>query len=419
MQDVTVADERYGLPERVLDALVAPLVRAGLPASRIDVDFILDRVRRSHGEDWGGEEFIDVWRALVHELQGRPITNLAHFAIHAITKKAVVNRIRLQAWLASHPEITKLPIERPVFIVGFPRTGTTVLQRLLTLHPSRRALAFWEMQDPVPCSDDPEEDRRIRLRKAETILWFAHRFAPEQSDIHEITATSAEEDWALTAHTFAVLNYDFQASLRGFGDHLMSSDMTWVYREFRTMLQVLLHQHPADGLVTKCPEHLWFLDALLEVFPDACIVWTHRDPFPTLASYCSLISLSQRTYYGRFSPPDLGPYYTDRFAAGVERAMAVRDRVGDDRFFDARFEDTVEDPKAVVRAICERFDLPYEDGAPGHMDAAIDQWLASDRKDKRGAHVYEAARYGLDRGAVHARFAPYIDRYGIALDPED
>ncbi len=416
MADVTVREDQYGLPERILDAVAGLAVSADFRATRIGVDDILDSVRASHGDDWGDDRFIETWRVLEAELRGRPITNLARLAIRAICRKAVVNRVRIRQWVAAHPAVKDTRIERPVFIVGFPRTGTTVTQNMLSLHPSRRPLAFWEMQDPVPASDDPDEDRRIRVAKAERILWFAHRFAPEQSDIHEIRATTPEEDWSLMAHTFAVLNYDFQASLRPYGDHLMASDMAWAYREFRTILQMLLHEHPADQVVTKCPEHLWFLDALLEVFPDACIVWTHRDPYPTVASYCSLISLAQRTYYGRLDRHALGAYVTDRFATGVERAMAVRDRVGDDRFFDARFEDTVEDPGAVARAICEHFDLPWTFGADGEAERAVASWLGGDRQDKRGRHRYDGDRYGLDAAAIRGRFQGYIDRYGVACD---
>lgn len=413
MAKVTVSEERYGAVEQGLDALVGIATAMNCRATRVEVDDVLNQVRAVEGDDWGDPTFIEVYREMVEALKRRPITHLARLAIRAVSKKAVVNRVRLRRWIAAHPEIVQLPVERPVFVVGFPRTGTTVLQNLLSLHPSRRSLSFWEMQDPVPASADPQEDRRVRIAKAERILWFAHRFAPEQSDIHQIRATTPEEDWAIMAHTFAVLNYDFQGGLKEFGDYLMGRDMAWAYREFKEMLQVLLHHHPAEGVVSKCPEHLWFLDALLEVFPDACVVWTHRDPYPTLASYCSLISLSRRTYYGRIDPHALGAYMTERFAQGVERAMAVRDKVGDDRFFDANFRQTVEDPAGQVREICEHFDLPWEHGTPGSTDESVARWLAGDRSDKRGRHVYDGARYGLDPDEVRARFAPYIQRFGI------
>lgn len=414
MKQLTVSEDRYGVVERALNALVGVATATGCRGTRIDVASVLDQVRRQEGDDWGDETFLEVFEEMVLALQGRPITHLARLAIRAISVKAVTNRVRMRRWVQAHPEIEQVRIDRPVFVVGFPRTGTTVMQNLLSLHSGRRSLAFWEMQDPVPASDDPEEDRRVRIAKADRILWFAHRFAPEQSDIHEIRATTAEEDWALMAHTFAVLNYDFQGGLREFGDHLLSRDMTWAYQEFRRMLQVLLHQHPSNGLVTKCPEHLWFLDALLEVFPDACIVWTHRDPFPTLASYCSLISLSHRTYYGGFDPGELGAYMTERFAQGVERAMEVRERVGEDRFFDAPFEQTVQDPGGLVRQVCERFGLPWEDGPDGTMDKKVSEWLAADRSDKRGRHVYDGGRYGLDPVEVRARFQRYIDRFSVS-----
>lgn len=408
----TVEMERYRSGEAVLNVLCTLAHALGLPLTDVDVDAICARARRRTGlEDWGDDTFLDVWRTLIAQLEGRPITPLARAFIRNVTTKAVENRLRLQAWLAEHPGVTDRPVRRPIFIVGFPRTGTTVLQNLLAQHDSRRALAFWELTDPIPKFPDPAEDARRRIRATNRILDVAYFMAPEMAAIHEIRATTPEEDWSLFANTFAVLNYDFQAGLRPFGDHLMSRDMTWAYREFRTWLQVLLHQRPAEQLVLKCPEHLWFLDALLEVFPDACVVWTHRDPYPTLASYCSLLSMNRRVYYGRFRPAELGPYFEERFRTGVARALAVRERLGDDRILDVPFHDTVADPAAVVRTICDRFDLPYGDDG----DRRVRAWLDSDREDKRGRHVYDGPRFGLDADTVRGRWSDYIERFDCRI----
>ena len=184
------------------------------------------------------------------------------------------------------------------------------------------------------------------------------------------------------------------------------------YQEYRQFLQLATWRSPGQ-LVLKCPEHLWFLDALLEVFPDACIVWTHRDPAPTIASYCSLISMQWRTLYGGFDPHELGSHICERFQEGVERAMATRDRLNDDkRFFDVRFSDLVQDQRGTVQQICEHFDLDYGD----HMDTAIDNWLTSpERDDHRGAHKYSMDRYGIRPEAVHEQFCEYLDRFDVQV----
>jgi hypothetical protein len=208
----------------------------------------------------------------------------------------------------------------------------------------------------------------------------------------------------------AALNLDFTTGLRPFGDWLLQQDLTWAYEEYKRTLQLLLHQRPAEHLILKCPEHLWFVDELLRVFPDACIVWTHRDPFDSIASYSSMMSLNRRIYHGHIDGPALGQHIRDRFVVGLDRAMAARDRHGESHFFDVDFRETVRDPIKVVRRIHEHFGLEHT--AEG--ERAMETWLASEREDARGRHVYDAARFGLDAGDIHRRTKAYMDRFGVS-----
>lgn len=411
-QSLTVQADTYGPFERMLNRGAAVALGCGLACTDTRVDSVLAAVAAREGNAWGNDRFIEVYRALMAAIDKKPVTPLARVLLRAVFAKAVGNRVRMEEFVGRNPRVHDVPVRKPIFIVGFPRTGTTVLQNLLALHPTRRAPQYWELANPVPASDRPLIDRHLRLFRTKAMLQAAYRFAPEQSDIHQITATSPEEDWALMALTFSVYNYDLQGGLPEFGDYLLANDMSWAYRELRRMFQVLLLQRPAETLVTKCPEHLWFLDALLEAFPDACIVWTHRDPFATIASYCSLTSLTRRTFYGDARPHEIGPYIADRFHLGVTRAMEVRRRLGDDRFIDIPFEETVANPIRAVRRICYKFGLPY--GGSG-TDTAIRRWLEQERADKRGAHRYDAARYGLDRDKVDMLFADYNCRFKVAL----
>jgi len=410
MAGVTVEVERYRWPERVVNAGATVLYGLGLRVTSLDPDDLLATARRRTGlTDWGDEHFIGVLRELVRLLEGAGITPLARMFSRGILMKAVMNRLRLREHVRRVEAVAAQRVERPIFVVGFPRTGTTTLQNLLALHPRRRALQFWELTAPVPEHPDPEEDARRRIASTNRMLDIAYRLAPEMGQVHEIRATTPEEDWALFANTNAVLNYEFQSGLTAFGAYLMGQDLSWAYAEFKEMLQVLLHQRPADQLVLKCPEHLWFLDSLLKVFPDACVVWTHRDPFESIASYCSLISMNRRVYYGRFRPDEIGPHIADRFLVGIQRALAVRETADPARFLDVRFEELVADQAGTVRRVEEHFGLERWEG----MDGAVAAWLASDRLDERGKHRYDARRYGLDREEIGARYRGYVERFGL------
>ena len=209
--------------------------------------------------------------------------------------------------------------------------------------------------------------------------------------------------------SFSTLNVDLAGGMRDYGSWLLEQDMTWCYREYRERLQLLLDREPAEQLVLKCPEHLWFLDALLEVFPDACIVWTHRDPIACIASYCSMVSLNLRTVWGKYDAHEVGRHISKRFLQGVSRAMAVRERVGDDRFFDVDFVELVQDPLAMVERIQGHFGLESTLGGR----EAMEQYMSTERKDARGKHRYDAVRYGLEEDVVAGAFGDYTSRFGI------
>jgi hypothetical protein len=205
------------------------------------------------------------------------------------------------------------------------------------------------------------------------------------------------------------MNYDLSSGFRNYGDWLLQQDMESPYLEFKRQLKLLSAQQPTEHFVLKCPEHLWFLDSLLKVFPDACVVWTHRDPVASIASYCSLISLNRRTFYGSYDPHKLGEHISERFFSGVERAMKVYSEQHQDRFFHVNFETLVEDPTAIVKQVCSKFNYNYS----ANTDAAIDEWQNNSRKDKRGQHKYSAERYGLNPSEIHSRYSQYIERFQI------
>ena len=341
-------------------------------------------------------------------------TPLARAFIRAVCLRSVVHRLKIEQWWKEHPEAADIPIERPIFVLGFPRTGTTVLQNMLQQAPHRRAPQFWELTSPIPWHADLERDRTARIKRAEGDLRLAYRIVPEMGEVHEVRATTAEECWPLLGNTLAVVNFDICHGLREYGTWLMTYDMEWAYREYRRMLQMLLWRLPAKQLVLKCPEHLWELEPLLKVFPDACIVWSHREPSDCIASYSSMISLSRRTLQGRIDPLEIGPHIAERFHVGVTRAMAARDALGDEsRFFDVDFFDLVGDQVGMVQRIERYFDLHPTD------PALFERWLNRERADGRGKHRYDPAMWGIERDAIHAQFADYIERFGITLSPPE
>lgn len=410
-RDYTVQEVRYRPMVRVLDSLLDLVMKTGW--LRLDLDEILSAARRNTRlDDWGDDAFLPRLERLIETANARNLTAIGRLSARGAFTKAVENRLRMEAHLRQHPGVEAVSIERPLFILGFPRTGTTLLQNLLGLAEGHRSLEMWELTNPVPRHSDPARDERIRKAEINRILKLAYFLAPEQEHIHAIKVDTNEECWPLFFNDFAVLNYDLTGHFSAFGDYLLTTDLAPAYRGYKRYLQLLAHQRPTDRYLLKCPEHLWFLDALTAVFPDACIVWTHRDPLASTASYSSLASLNYRMLYGEIDHHRIGAHTVDRFSQGVDRAMKARDRLGEERFFDVNFKDLVADPIAMVHRIRNHFGMPN----PAAHDEAMSAFMAAKRSDARGKHVYSPEQWGLDPTAVRSRFAEYIDRFSIDLE---
>jgi hypothetical protein len=403
-----VKNDSYRWSMRWLNRLAGIGVKLRLPTFSMEPEDMIREARRKTGlTELGDPRFREAMDRLFANITEKGNTALGKIGGHDMGVQACVNRLRLQDHLKRHPEIAKTKVERPVFILGFPRTGTTLIQNLLALSPDRRALPFWEIASPVPLYSDPVKDVAERQAMAKARLRVVDFFAPEMRYIHEVQFDSHEECWPILANSFTVVNWDMTCGWHEYVDWLMQTDLTWAYREYADFLRVMSSRVPDRRLVLKSPDHLWALDALLEVFPDACIVWTHRDPARSVPSYCSLASLNYRVQNGVVPREEMGQRVQQSFRLGIERAMAVRERVGEGQFFDVDFRKLLNDPRRVIDGITDHFNLT----SVGHGD--MDAYLNLERNDERGNHRYSAEDYGLSEEDIRAYFRNYIERFGL------
>lgn len=404
-QEETVQRDRYNAVEHCLSALGRISLSAGLPWTRLDRDHLIAAARRNTGLSHAGEEyFLDGLDRIVAESHGR-YTPLGTALLRNLLLKALENRLRAVDYLRRHPTVLEVPIQRPIVVLGFPRSGTTLLQTLLASSPDRAPLEFWELMSITPVIEgDVEADKAARVKALDRILRLANYFVPELNCIHESTPTTPEEDWQLLVPSFHALTFELAYGLADYGHWLQHrADVAWAYREFKQRLQIILHQRPRQQLVLKCPDHLWFIDALLEVFPDACIVQTHRDPVDCITSYTSMISLQERTLTGRIDWPALAQRLTNLFLVGAQRAHAARQRHCEHPFFDVQFDELVRDPAGTVRNISDHF------GIAAPSTSTVKTELRKPRADRPGAHRYSHERLGINPGSIRSQFRWYTD----------
>lgn len=328
---------------------------------------------------------------------------------HGRIVQLLANRLKIAKAFRDHPEIRERAIVRPMYLTGLPRTGTSALFNLLAIDPAARPLLTWEgmFPDPLGRALAPgEEDPRCAGLRA----YYARQRAkdPDFDKIHYVDADTPEECVLLLAHAFRDVQIGIEPLMSPYREWFEAQDLRPAYAYYRDLLKLLDWQRPGRRWLLKSPAHLWALDVLVELFPDCCIVQTHRDPAEILASYCSMMGalMSIRETYDK---AELGRAVLDHLATAIARGMRARDACDPARFIDIDYRTFVRDPMATVERIYGHFSLPLEDG----VAAAMREYLAANPQSKHGRHDYSLAEYGLDASTVRARFAQYSARFGL------
>jgi hypothetical protein len=411
------ARPRRPLAIRLLNGTGRALRAGGLPLVRLDDAALLARATRATGlDDFGDDAFRAPLRRLLDAFEREAgLTLLGRIIARADVVRLLENRLRMLDTRRRHPEIDARDVRRPIFIVGLPRTGTTILHELLAQDPANRVPMTWEVMHPWPPPERASYETDPRIAEVERHFAGVDRLLPGFKSMHPMGARLPQECVALTAHDFASMIFSTTHHVPGYQAWLEGADLRWVYASHRRQLQYLEWRCPAERWVLKSPGHLWALDALLAVYPDARIVQTHRDPLEVIASLTSLVTLLRSMASDRIDPRGIGEEWTRRLAAGLERSMAVRAAglSGGAEVFDMHFPELVRDEIGMVRRIYAHFGLVLSPDA----EARMRRFLAANPRDKHGAHRYTLEAAGLDHATERRRYAAYQERFGIASEP--
>jgi hypothetical protein len=333
-----------------------------------------------------------------------------------ITRTRIVStlatRLRLEAFLRDRPDIERASIVRPIVIVGLPRTGTTLLHRLLASdEPRVRALTSWEALMPIPDARDDSEARRIAAaQRSETALRY---LAPDFFAVHPIDARGPEEEILLLDLAFRSTVPEATMRVPSFAEWLESADQSPAYRTMARVLKVLQSQRAPQGAdwrwVLKTPHHLEWLDELPKVLDRPLVVWTHRAPRQVVGSFCSMIAHGRGVFSDHVDPHEIGRSWLRKGKRMVERAMAARSALGEDSFVHVRYADLIRDPVAVARRVQHRAGLAPHPGSESRMR----ECLRREPKDRHGVHRYSLADFGLTDSVVAQAFAPYREAFEL------
>lgn len=405
------------VPVRLLNRAGAAARLLGFQPIKLDVESLLEKAMDATGlADFGGDEFRRPLALLVEGLESEArLSLMGRLVARADLLRTLQNRLRLVELFRQHPEIAEQPIERPIFVVGPPRSGTTIFHDLLAMDPGNRVPLSWEVCYPLPPPETATYRSDPRIAQVQADLDRVDRLLPDFKKMHPMGAERAQECVAITSHDFASMIFESQFDVPTYDRWVGDCDMGSALRWHRRFLQVLQWKAPGERWALKSPQHLWHLQQVHREYPDALFVQTHRDPVRVLVSISSLVATLQRLSSDEVSLPAIARHYAEALAKGYDHTVAYRrsGRLPESQVVDLYFEDFIEDQVGTVRRAYEHFGIELSDAAATAMQSFLDENPA----DKHGRHLYSFADIEMDLDEVRKRFQNYQDHFGIRPEP--
>ena len=322
--------------------------------------------------------------------------------------KALTDRLKTTAWLEGRPELLERPIERPIFVFGVPRTGTTLLSNLLAADPAHRSPLTWEIDNPVPPATTATlytDPRALAALEAERKMLAAR---PEMGKYYRSSAIYPNECVFIMAHDFKTLMWESRGVLPNYRDWIFQTDVTSAYEYHKRFLQLLQSEAPGVWNL-KMPSHALNIPTILKIYPDARLIWTHRDPVTATSSFCSLITLAHQGFRGKVDVEWLSRNCPWQAVQHANRIMDARAAIGEDRIIDVHYADLMRKPLETMRGVYKSLGEDFSPAAEAGMQA----WLKDNPQDKFGKHEYKLERFGLTEQGVRQLFERYLSRYEV------
>jgi Sulfotransferase family len=381
----------------------------------LDPNTLRQRAQRRTGlADFGDppvEPALSILTASLEEEAG--LHALGRFLMRGHLLGILETRLRLAALWRGQPDALMTPIESPVFITGMPRSGSTFLHELLSQDPGNRSPRVWEVMCPVPAPEPGMAGSDRRVRRANANLWWFRRLAPGADEVYPVRAMTPHE--CLAIHSFTLMSEEFITTCRvpAYEYYVRTTGLRSAYAWQKRFLQHLQSRSPVKRWILKSPDHLYSLEELFSVFPDAAVIQTHRNPIDVLKSSLQLSEVVQ----GLFARPDrerLQEREAGLLAETMERSIRFRDQHPElaGRFLDLNYFDIVSDPLGTTRRIYQHMDCPLTETAVGRMREFIATRSRYQRRRNRAL-----ADWGLDVRAETRRFQNYCRRFGIPMQP--
>jgi len=322
---------------------------------------------------------------------------------------ALSNRLRLMQMLKDHPQILDEKVEIAAVLSGLPRTGSTMLHRMLASAPELTAMRWYETQNYLPLPGEKLGDPAPRIAAAEGILAYMLDKIPELMSIHPMSTTQPDEEVIVMGQLFSSSMIESTYFVPAFAEFLDAQDPMTAYQDLITILKCLQWQDKSRAgkkWVLKTPGHLNSMATALKAFPEARFITTHRDPVATVPSYCSMMHSLYKMGSSEISHADIGAFWAPRLKKWLDQYMAARTGQ-DDRFMDIHYKRLLDNPTEVGSEVLGFAGIPMS----ADIEAGMEDWIEANRREHRAPHKYALEDFGLGAEMIAERFSDYTGKF--------
>lgn len=383
----------------------------GFKGPRLEADILEKAARRKTKlDDFGDPDYRIHLDALLKSLEEEAhLSLIGRLGIANMISGHLRDRLNMVAYRKSRSEVAEQKIGRPIFVLGLPRTGTTILYELLAQDPAHRTPMTWEVARPFPPAQEGDFENDPRIAVVQKEMEQMEALAPGFSAIHEVGARLPQECLPILATHFASDQFSTLCRVPSYRDHLLATDMRGAYEWHRRFLQHLQVDYALPRWLLKTPPHLAHLQVIRETYPDAVFIQTHREPMEILGSISSLGCTAHGAFSDKIDPHEVALEEADYYARTLNVGQAQRDAMPDQatRFFDVQFTDFLEDPGGVAENIYGHFGFEFSDDLRARMTA----YMKARPRDKRGTHSYTLEQFGITQERHGSLYAGYRERF--------
>ncbi len=372
---------------------------------------IAQAIEQTSLTDFGDDWFFENIDALIPSLNKQAKLSPAgiYGAQHMIVS-GLVNRLRHVKLVKDNPEILEEEVNVTAILTGLPRTGSTMLHRMLAAAPKLTGVRWYETQNYVPLEGERRGDPAPRLEAAKGVLAYMLEAIPELMSIHPMDIEQPDEEVIILGQLFSSSMIESTYFVPDYAAWLSKQNPRKAYDDLIQILQSLQWQDPSragKNWVLKTPGHLMGLQTVLDVFPEAKIVMTHRNPVSTIPSYCSMEASLYKMGSSDISNSEIGTYWMVRLKDWLANFMQVRTNTDSDRFIDVNYKSLLTAPSEEGMRVLSAAGIPMS----SEIKIGMEDWIEANRREDRAAHKYSLEDFGLDADDIHAKYRDYISQY--------